>query len=49
MAERKEPQAQKEQIVDPWHVSAAEGADKIDYDKIISKNSSPLCSCNVFV
>ena len=27
----------KEQVVDPWHVEAAEGEDKIDYDKLISK------------
>lgn len=38
----KEPQsadgrAPKEQVVDPWNVSAAEGEDKIDYDKLISQ------------
>ena len=27
----------KEQVVDPWHVEAAEGEDKIDYEKLISK------------
>ena len=27
----------KEQHVDPWHAEAAEGEDKIDYDKLISK------------
>ena len=27
----------KEQVVDPWNVSAAEGEDKIDYDKLISQ------------
>ena len=26
----------KEQHVDPWTAVAAEGADKIDYDKLIS-------------
>lgn len=40
----KEPQsadgrAPKEQVVDPWNVSAAEGEDKIDYDKLISQCS----------
>ena len=27
----------KEQVVDPWHVEAAEGEEKIDYEKLISK------------
>ena len=27
----------KEQVVDPWNVSAAEGEDKIDYDKLIGE------------
>ena len=37
-----EPQSEgsrqpKEQVVDPWNVSAAEGEDKIDYDKLIGE------------
>ena len=32
------PASKKEQVVDPWTVSAAEGEDKIDYDKLISKD-----------
>lgn len=36
----KDPQSEetrqpKEQVVDPWNVSAAEGEDKIDYEKLI--------------
>ena len=27
----------KEQVVDPWNVSAAVGEDKIDYDKLIGQ------------
>ena len=27
--------AKKEQHVDPWHAEAAEGEDKINYDKLI--------------
>ena len=40
MAEQKDDpnSKKKEQIVDPWTVSAAEGEDKIDYDKLISKH-----------
>ena len=49
----KEPQstdgkAPKEQVVDPWNVSAAEGEDKIDYDKLISQCTYiVMFSCNV--
>ena len=28
----------KEQQVDPWHAEAAEGEDKIDYNKLIGKS-----------
>lgn len=31
-------ETKKEQHVDPWHAEAAEGEDKIDYKKLISKN-----------
>ena len=30
----------KEQHVDPWHVEAAEGEEKIDYDKLISEHET---------
>ena len=33
----KEGRQPKEQVVDPWNVSAAEGEDKIDYEKLISE------------
>lgn len=37
----------KEQVVDPWNVSAAEGEDKIDYDKLISECRLVMNQCSV--
>ena len=35
-----EGEVEKEQKVDPWTVKAAEGAAKIDYDKLIGESKS---------
>ena len=38
----------KEQVVDPWNVSAAEGEDNIDYDKLISQCALLYLDCDIF-